>query len=208
MDQASHTITLRYAFSLTMILIATIVLNSQYGQAVCNVCTVIPACVFSFAQLSDRNTRTFAYRATLFYWTISGVLLASDSVFVDWMGYFLGKFLLLTALFLNVVYQHRVSRRLSERQQCHTQAAASLIRAHTLKNVDYQWKQAKSSLEILDDMRWALSENSVSTSSSAIANSVGFTSFSDVGCTTSEVSLKTLGSTKVSGNRCLAIASV
>ncbi|KHN72082.1 hypothetical protein Tcan_15019 [Toxocara canis] len=126
---------LRDAFIVSVVLISAYLLNGRYAHAVCNLFTAVPASLFSYAQLSDHTTHMFAYKATIFYWTISGVLLASDNVFFDSFGYFFGKFLLLTALFLNAVHQHQVSRRINERQQRGARIAAStasLLTALTL----------------------------------------------------------------------------
>ncbi|VDM46751.1 unnamed protein product [Toxocara canis] len=103
------------------------------------ICSLMYVSFIIFLQLNDFHIflelLAVILKATIFYWTISGVLLASDNVFFDSFGYFFGKFLLLTALFLNAVHQHQVSRRINERQQRGARIAAStasLLTALTL----------------------------------------------------------------------------
>ncbi|VDM38978.1 unnamed protein product [Toxocara canis] len=56
---------------------------------------------------------------------MNGILIAGDTMFAKSTGYFFGKFLLLTVLFLNIVYQQQVSKRLNERRQQKANVTAS-----------------------------------------------------------------------------------
>uniref|UniRef100_A0A915PYN7 Diacylglycerol kinase n=1 Tax=Setaria digitata TaxID=48799 RepID=A0A915PYN7_9BILA len=117
----------RQFFIISSVLISAYLINGEHAQTVCNICTTVPAAIFTYRQLSDRATRVFAYKATLFYWSIHGILIAFDGVFVDAFGYFFGKFILLVVLFFNVVYQHDVAKNLIEQRQHHSTMASSML---------------------------------------------------------------------------------
>lgn len=53
---------------------------------------------------------SFLQKATLFYWSIHGILIVFDGFFMDAFGYFVGKFAILSALFCNVIYQHDIGK--------------------------------------------------------------------------------------------------
>nr|CDP98038.1 Bm6335, isoform c [Brugia malayi] len=117
----------RHFFIICSVLISAYLINGEHAQTVCNICTTVPAAIFTYEQLSDHTTRIFAYKATLFYWSIHGILIAFDSIFVDAFGYFFGKFILLIVLFFNVVYQHDVAKSLMEQQQRRNAMANSMV---------------------------------------------------------------------------------
>uniref|UniRef100_A0AAF5Q3W6 Major sperm protein n=1 Tax=Wuchereria bancrofti TaxID=6293 RepID=A0AAF5Q3W6_WUCBA len=117
----------RHFFIICSVLISAYLINGEHAQTVCNICTTVPAAIFTYEQLSDHATRIFAYKATLFYWSIHGILIAFDSIFVDAFGYFFGKFILLVVLFFNVVYQHDVAKSLVEQQQRRNAMANSMV---------------------------------------------------------------------------------
>ncbi|VDK67164.1 unnamed protein product [Litomosoides sigmodontis] len=121
----------RHFFIVCSVLISAYLINGEYAQTVCNICTTVPAAIFTYGQLSDHATRIFAYKATLFYWSIHGILIAFDGIFVDAFGYFFGKFILLTVLFFNVVYQHDTSKSLVQRQQRRNAMGNSAISTET-----------------------------------------------------------------------------
>ncbi|KAL3994929.1 MSP (Major sperm protein) domain family protein [Acanthocheilonema viteae] len=116
-EERNRKINWRHFFIVCSVLISAYLINGEYAQTVCNICTTVPAAIFTYGQLSDHATRVFAYKATLFYWSIHGILVAFDSIFVDAFGYFFGKFILLVVLFFNVVYQHDNAKSLMEQQQ-------------------------------------------------------------------------------------------
>uniref|UniRef100_A0A1I7VL59 Major sperm protein n=1 Tax=Loa loa TaxID=7209 RepID=A0A1I7VL59_LOALO len=121
----------RHFFIVCSVLISAYLINGEHAQTVCNICTTVPAAIFTYGQLSDHATRIFAYKATLFYWSIHGILVAFDSVFVDAFGYFFGKFILLVVLFFNVVYQHDAAKSLMEQQQRRNSMVNSIISSNT-----------------------------------------------------------------------------
>ncbi|KAM3718387.1 Major sperm protein [Dirofilaria immitis] len=109
-QQRSKRINWRQFFIICSILISAYLVNGEHAQTVCNICTTVPAAIFTYGQLSDHTTRIFAYKATLFYWSIHGILIAFDSIFMDAFGYFFGKFILLIILFFNVIYQYDIAK--------------------------------------------------------------------------------------------------
>uniref|UniRef100_A0A0M3HN67 Major sperm protein n=1 Tax=Ascaris lumbricoides TaxID=6252 RepID=A0A0M3HN67_ASCLU len=190
---------LRDALVLIIVIISAYLLHGRYAQAVCNLCTALPACIFSYVQLSDRSTQLFAFKATIFYWIISGVLIASDNVFVDSFGYFFGKFLLLTTLFFNAVQQHRIGRRIIERQQygAHTTASkASLLTAITLTDA------TQNSILAPYKVKRVIPTCSISTALSNNVRSPEMTAFSDP-VYTDTASLYSLEVTTASGEGAL-----
>uniref|UniRef100_A0A915ADV7 Major sperm protein n=1 Tax=Parascaris univalens TaxID=6257 RepID=A0A915ADV7_PARUN len=167
---------LRNALVLIIVVISAYLLHGRHAQAVCNLCTALPACIFSYVQLSDHSTQLFAFKATIFYWIISGVLIASDNVFIDSFGYFFGKFLLLTALFLNTLQQHRICRRISERQQYYartTASMASILTAVTLTDA------TQNSVRAPYKVKRVIPTRSLSTALTNSVRSPEMTAFSD-----------------------------
>ncbi|VDM48530.1 unnamed protein product [Toxocara canis] len=112
-------------------LVMVYLLNGTYAHFVCNVCTTVPAFILTFIHLADYGKRLFAYKATLFYWVMNGFLLLSDSVFADSYGYFFGKFLLLSSLLFNFLYQNQVGKRAHERIQRNAHKATSQMSVAT-----------------------------------------------------------------------------
>ncbi|KHN81648.1 hypothetical protein Tcan_03489 [Toxocara canis] len=188
-DRAPQRKTIRDAFIVSLVLISFCILNSPYARAVCNVCTVIPACVFSYAQLYDSSTRLFAYKATLFYWTMNGILIAGDTMFAKSTGYFFGKFLLLTILFLNIVYQQQVSKRLNERRQQKANVTASDTSLSTAFTIT-------DAVTLSAPVKRKVWTHSVGTLSSSSVHSIDITAFSDADFIDGDSSLNTLDSTK------------
>lgn len=58
---------LRDALVLIIVIISAYLLHGRYAQAVCNLCTALPACIFSYVQLSDRSTQLFAFVSQFWY---------------------------------------------------------------------------------------------------------------------------------------------
>uniref|UniRef100_A0A0R3S6F6 Major sperm protein n=1 Tax=Elaeophora elaphi TaxID=1147741 RepID=A0A0R3S6F6_9BILA len=51
----------RHFFIICSILISAYLINGEHAQTVCNICTTVPAAIFTYIQLSDHATRIFAY---------------------------------------------------------------------------------------------------------------------------------------------------
>ncbi|MFH4974887.1 hypothetical protein AB6A40_001596 [Gnathostoma spinigerum] len=98
-DHSKPTILTKIDLSILVAVIISCYLTvGEYSHAVCNLFTTVPAAVFTYNRLSDENANIYDYRATLFYWTIHGVLVAADDFFLNAFGYVAGKYLLLTTL--------------------------------------------------------------------------------------------------------------
>lgn len=55
----------RQLFIICSVLVSAYLINGEHAQAVCNICTTVPAAIFTYKQLSDRATRVFAYVSSL-----------------------------------------------------------------------------------------------------------------------------------------------
>ncbi|EFO20516.1 MSP domain-containing protein [Loa loa] len=51
----------RHFFIVCSVLISAYLINGEHAQTVCNICTTVPAAIFTYGQLSDHATRIFAY---------------------------------------------------------------------------------------------------------------------------------------------------
>ncbi|MCP9263748.1 Major sperm protein [Dirofilaria immitis] len=60
-QQRSKRINWRQFFIICSILISAYLVNGEHAQTVCNICTTVPAAIFTYGQLSDHTTRIFAY---------------------------------------------------------------------------------------------------------------------------------------------------
>ncbi|VDN05764.1 unnamed protein product [Thelazia callipaeda] len=121
----------RQWFIVCSAVIAVYLIHGEHAKSVCNISTTLPAAFFTYKQLSDQRTRIFAYKATLFYWSIHGILIAFDNVFTDTFGYFFGKFVLLLVLFFNIIYQYDMGRNVAEQHKHNTATNNSKISTRT-----------------------------------------------------------------------------
>lgn len=51
----------RHFLIICSVLISAYLLNGDHAPTVCNICTTVPAAIFTYGQLSDHATRIFAY---------------------------------------------------------------------------------------------------------------------------------------------------
>lgn len=60
-DRRNKKINWRHFFIICSVLISAYLINGEHAQTVCNICTTVPAAIFTYGQLSDHTVRIFAY---------------------------------------------------------------------------------------------------------------------------------------------------